>query len=218
VLQRKLKIYVDLDDVLSSTVPAFLSLAKEQFGRDLAYEDMRSFDMAKSLNLSSDEYRQFMECAHSPEVLAKIPPVDNAVAVIQHWQQMGYHIVVATGRPQHTAECTAQWLSDNGFVGLELLFVNKYQAITPSDWVPSDQAVPLESIAFREFDFVIEDSPTTADFLFRNVSGQVLLLRRPWNEHLAISTAGLITVSNWSEIHMVVERLSRNKFTAIAPN
>jgi uncharacterized HAD superfamily protein len=160
VQHKRLKIYVDLDDVLASTVPTFLSVAKEQFARDLAYNDMRSFDMAQSLSLSSDEYRRFMDCAHSPEVLASIPPVDDAVIVIQDWLEMGYHIVVATGRPQHTAECTARWLNENGFRGLELLFVKKYQDTAPPHWSSSGQVVSLDQIAFWEFDFLIEDSPT----------------------------------------------------------
>ena len=49
-----MRIYVDYDDCLCETARSFVKLAKEMFGRNAAYEDIRFFELDKSFGLDED--------------------------------------------------------------------------------------------------------------------------------------------------------------------
>ena len=55
-----MRIYVDYDDCLCETARSFVKLAKEMFGRNAAYEDIRFFELDKSFALDEDQYARFM--------------------------------------------------------------------------------------------------------------------------------------------------------------
>ena len=47
------KIYIDLDDVLCETARAFIRLYREEWGREVVFEEISAFDLTKSFGLSN---------------------------------------------------------------------------------------------------------------------------------------------------------------------
>ena len=62
-----MKIYVDFDDCLCETARAFSALAANMFGRNVPYENIRTFELDRSFGLNEEQYEQFMIRGHQPE-------------------------------------------------------------------------------------------------------------------------------------------------------
>lgn len=56
-----MKIYVDFDDILSETALYFSHLVKKMFGKYVPYENIKSFSLQKSFDLSDEE--KFFRCS-----------------------------------------------------------------------------------------------------------------------------------------------------------
>lgn len=172
-------IYVDMDDVICETCRGFLALLESEFGRRVAFEDVRDFDLTKSFNMTQDEIEDFMERAHRPEFLSALPPMPGALDTIKSWVDAGYSIEVRTGRPPSTRACTEDWLQRHEVDFSSLKFVDKYSRIE-ADSSFSD-AMTLADLAGERFCLAVEDSAATATFLSENEVAPVFLIDRPWN-------------------------------------
>jgi hypothetical protein len=201
------KIYVDLDDVLADTVSLFLVIARKRFDRYVEYEEVHSFNLAKSLNMQPGDYQDFMKCVHEPDVLLSIVPIAGAREAVTRWLQKGDQVIVATGRPSHTGPTCLQWLSENGFSGTELLFVDKYSRPLKTD---PPTVVALDCIPSMGFDVLIEDSPEVATYLAQK-GCKVSLVRRPWNQHITVADgySAIFVADAWEQVCARVEELRR---------
>lgn len=157
----------------------FLDLMEVEFGRQIEYESIVSYDLGRSLDLSPDQLDAFMVSAHRSEVLLSIEPIEHAIEVLDHWANAGYTIDVVTGRPTLTSEITRQWLENRGVPYDSLTFVDKYS------WKESvfsgNSAVPLETVAESGFCLAVEDSASVASRLAGLIDTPVVLIDKPWN-------------------------------------
>ena len=56
-----MNIYVDFDDCLCETARYFAGLAKEEYGRNIPYEEMHFFNMKKTFDFTEEEYDLYMK-------------------------------------------------------------------------------------------------------------------------------------------------------------
>ncbi len=120
------QIYVDLDDVLSETGRAFLRVLNEEFGKQVAWDEVHDYDLGVSLGMEQSDLTEFMHAVHRPEVLGSVEPIPGARETLQAWAEQGYRIEVVTGGPQATQEISRQWLESRGMPYDDLLHVDKY--------------------------------------------------------------------------------------------
>jgi uncharacterized HAD superfamily protein len=196
------RIYVDFDDVLCETARAFLSLLRRNHGRTVAFERILSFDLGRSLGLEPGEARELMRQLHTREMLVSIEPVDGAVPVLTRWAEAGCTICVVTGRPPFTDTASREWLEANGVPYDSLTFVDKYSRNHAASG--GVRALDLREFGCREFCLAIEDSPSMAGFLAREMNVPVVIFDRPWNADApvvrAAGEAGIRRCSTWREI------------------
>ena len=106
-----LPIYVDFDDVLADTTSAFLKILKLEFGKSVNFEDIFSFDLKASFDLSESEFEHFFQRVHQPEVIMEFAPIEGAVGVLEEWVKLGYQISIVTGRLTSAYAASLDWLS-----------------------------------------------------------------------------------------------------------
>lgn len=191
---RGIHVYIDVDDVLAETTRALAGLAHAHFGRTVAFDDMTSFDLARSLGLDAREYVQLMAAAHEDAFLLDLAPIPGAPVAVSAWHAAGAEISVVTGRPPHSRAATEQWLARAGvpYHGLEL--VDKYGRYA------AESGTPKEDLARRDYTFVIEDSLEMAEFFVAHTETTVLLMDRPWNRDQSDTHARLLRVHDWQTI------------------
>ncbi len=170
---------MDLDDVLAETARMFLDLLEREFGRRVEFEEIVSYDLGQSLDLSQDELDDFMLTAHRSEALLSIVPMEGAVEALEYWAGEGYSIEVVTGRPTVTERDSREWLDVAGVPHDSLTFVDKYS------WKESvfagDSALPMHELAKTDYCLAVEDSASVASRLATIMDTSVVLIDKPWN-------------------------------------
>ena len=119
-----MKIYVDFDDILSETALYFSHLVKKMFGKDVPYENIKSFSLQKSFDLSDGDYEKMMTFAHKEEELLSYEETPHARFVLEDWIQEGHEVKIITGRPYSSCSATKQWLQQHSFPPLEVVHVD----------------------------------------------------------------------------------------------
>lgn len=203
---RALRIYVDLDDVLSETARALCGLARDLFGRRIAYEAVAAFDLRIAFRLDEHQYTQLMAAAHEDDFLLTLAPTPGAAATLQAWRQAGDEAQIVTGRPFRNAACSARWLAAHGFAGIPLLHVDKYGREPPvAPGAP--RALTPEEFGRLPFDVAVEDAPVALDLLASGPVGHRLVFARPWNAAYPLDPPRLTRCADWMAVAESVDRL-----------
>jgi len=170
-------IYVDIDDVLADTSGALIDLAESAFGKKVSFNDLKSFDLKVSFDLTQKEYEHFLNLAHQPDEILGLEPYRDAIAAVKRWIASGHEICIVTGRPTSTYETTLEWLARHDVPFNNFIMVNKYARPGMDETI----ALPLQTFSEMKFQFAIEDAYDMAVYLADNMNTSVFLYDRPWN-------------------------------------
>lgn len=198
------RIYVDVDDVLAQTGRMFQGVLRREFGRGVAFEEIRSYHLGDSFRLAPAELDEFMRLAHEPQALASIEPMPGAAEALADWRRRDYQVFVVTGRPPATRDDTLAWLARHGMDYAEFHFLDKYSEYYNSRQGPPEETLLLADLPELDFCLAVEDFPGTAEHLARNVGVPVALFDRPWNHEVeeldGDAAAQLVRCRGWAEI------------------
>ena len=193
-----MRIYCDMDDILCETAATLCGLVREMFGVQVAYEDVREFDLQKSFGLSSDQMRRFMAEAHLPERLLAYPPTVGAAEGLKALATAGHDVEIVTGRPASSFRATEGWLKAAGLGDFPVAYVNKYGRLFSKDG-DAPEMVPLDELLKRHYDVAIDDSPMVLPAFAAWTRTRVLVFGRPWNANFALAP-NMTRVAGWTEI------------------
>lgn len=190
------KIYLDIDDVVADCSKTMLRVLKDDFGKEVPFDDITDFDLGVSFDLDDTSLAAFFHTIHQPEILESMETFTGAKETMLRLKDHDAEIWLMTGRPPRTEASTKAWLSSNGIPYDHLFYVNKYGHV---DEVPeSGNFISLNDLKSMRFDYAVEDSATTAIFLAQNEVAPVLLMDRPWNRSFDIEGARRVT--GWAQI------------------
>lgn len=209
-----MKIYVDIDDVVTETARSLCELAKRMFGRDVPYSDVHAFDLRVSFELDDSQIAALMDSAHSPTTVASYPETPGACRTIASWVAAGHDVTFVTGRPAFTHDETVRWLSRRGLGGLRVIHVDKFGRELGSMFASRDYVVSVEDFLKMHFDFAIEDSPIGLGHLARIPGCRVAVFNRPWNIGHPLPGPAFKRAGDWSEI----DKLCREAASSFPPN
>ena len=98
------RIYVDFDDVLCETARLLMDIVSREFGRNLVFEQIHTFDIGQAFDLENHEVRRVMNLLHDPELLISLDPMVGARESLVRWAENGARVDIETGRPPMTRE------------------------------------------------------------------------------------------------------------------
>ena len=196
------RIYVDLDDVLSETIEPLMQLARQLFGRSVALETVREFDLARGFSLSETQLAELMDAAHVAEHLESFAPKPGAQGTLARWDARGYEVSVLTGRPPGTAAASRRWLARHALAHRHFACVDKYGRWDES--APAEETLALEALAEQAFVLAVEDSAEMAVYLAERCDVPVALIDRPWNHalppHSAAAGRRIVRCRHWDDV------------------
>ena len=189
------RLYVDLDDVIGATAQRLLDLAGREYGREVRFEEVTSYDLDVVFGMSAAETAEFYRRSNEADVLSGVALREGAVEGLAACRARGIEVWVVTGRPAAISGLTRAWLAARGVPHDELLFVDKYGPWQGEDALPIDPAglLSMEDLADFEFGAAIEDHLGTARILAGRLRIPVLLMDRPWNRDPEADAHPLIT-------------------------
>ena len=204
-----MKIYVDMDDVLCDTAGAYLRLLKQLYGKDIAFNEVFSFNLKDSFDLSEDEMAFLFRRAHEPDVLLEMEPIHYMRQVLDMLSAKGDTIAIVTGRHTSAYEASKQWFVKWSIPCHSFTMVDKY------GWPDTDldRAISLDELSNFNYDLGIEDSPKMAEFLSKSLNIPVLLFDRPWNKRYSGNSC-CTRCEGWKEVAAAIE-IKRGDGTAI---
>jgi uncharacterized HAD superfamily protein len=188
-------IYVDMDDVLCHTASGCLAIIEREFGKQIPFEQLTTFDLGEACGLRSEEISELFRIVHQPDELLKLKPMEEAAAVLNQWLAAGYEIAIVTGRPPSAYEASIEWAMRHKIPYHSFIIVDKYGRFATKNTI----AITLSELAGRRFCWAVEDSPIMAEYLANQMQVSVALLNRPWNR-TAIEHPIIKRYNHWSEI------------------
>ncbi len=197
-----MKIYVDFDDCLCETARAFSGMAKDMFGRNVPYEEMKYFELDKAFRLDEEQFRLLMIRGHEPEMLLSYEETPGASDVINEWISVGHDVSIITGRPFSAFQSSREWLDRHGLQEARLYCFNKYGR----DGFIKDSDFTLEPEDYykMKFDFAVEDSPKAFRFFDHLPRLRVLVFDRPWNRSCELPGGNYTRCPDWESIRRIV--------------
>jgi uncharacterized HAD superfamily protein len=190
-----LPIYVDFDDVLSDTTSAFLKILQSEFGKSVNFEDIYSFDLKASFNLSDSEYEDFFDRVHQADVIMSFAPMEGAIGALEGWVKRDYQISIVTGRLTSAYAASLDWLAKHNVPYHSFTMVNKYSRGNTDPNI----AVSMEDFSEMKFSLAVEDSEKMALHLSQKMSIPVALIDRPWNKRVK-SNRRISRYTSWYDI------------------
>ncbi|MCJ7653947.1 MAG: hypothetical protein MUO97_01375 [Dehalococcoidia bacterium] len=184
--ERKLKIAVDIDGVVSDFVGTFIPLVKEKYCVELTENDIYVHDLFLVLGITEQEALELIiETLQRPICL--IPGAAEALKRISEHNE----ISLITARPSSTREITARWLSDNKI---------RYDSLI---WLKEGN----KHLSEREFDIVIDDHLREV-IGFHNKAKYLVVFDHPWNQTRNVKS--LVTrVYTWNDIENFIDKLRK---------
>lgn len=189
-----------MDDVISKTTETYIRIAKEEFGKDVRFEDLNSFDLKASFGLTQNQFHYFFDLVHLPDRLAGYDVVDGAVSVLADWKAQGHIIEIVTGRPTSAKEVTLAWLGEKRVPYDAFIMVDKYNR--PGNDLSI--AITKTQLSQRHYDLAVEDSMDMALFLAGQMRVTTALIHRPWNLRCP-SHDRVVRCQNWHQIQSMLQ-------------
>lgn len=192
----KVKIGIDIDNVISDSYPAYLNRFNLKFDMAIRMEQIREFYfLNKYVEDNKVKYGRKMvdfidEMVLDEKFQMEIPPIEDARRVISGWKKVGYEIHFVTSRPKQTRKVTINWLVKHGFWAKGI----KIDLFDGKSWKVNDVPYKRNVVIVNDIKVFIEDSLEIA----RGMDIPVFLLDRPWNQGKL--KKNITRVFSWQEI------------------
>jgi len=188
---KKIRIGIDLDDVVFDFVPTFLEFYNEKYGKTILFDEIYTFNLPILLGISLEET---LDLIKSMILNKKMPLVFKSQESIMQLAQK-YEIFFITSRI--VRETTIGDLN-NLFSGIkfELIFSSNTYANSPGK---TKGEIGKEN----KIEFIVEDSQDYA-LECADKGIKVFLLDKPWNKNCN-KHENITCVRNWDEILEKIE-------------
>ena len=173
----------------------FLKILKREFGKSINFEDIFSFDLKVSFNLSDKEYEHFFQRVHQADVIMAFPPIEGAIRTLKEWIKLGYQISIVTGRLTSAYEASLDWLAKHKVPYHSFTMVDKYSR----ENIDTKIAISMQEFSEMQFSMAIEDSASMALHLSQKMGTPVALMDRPWNRKIDLNHH-IKRYKSWSDI------------------
>lgn len=204
-MAKKLKIGIDIDNVIADSYPAFLSKFNEVFATQIKYEEIFDFYyLEKHAGISHVETKKFIDrLLVDEEIQLNIPPFKDVQKILSNWIKAGHKIHYITSRPHTTRDLTYKWLAKHGFL-LSGTTLDLFNASQHFDKHRKEIMEYKKTVAQKKgVELFIEDSKEIAE----TMEITVLLLDRPWNKGKL--PKNVKRVKDWQEIDQYVAKFLR---------
>ena len=203
----QLKFYVDFDDILAETANKICEISKDLFGTTATFEQIKDFDLKKSLSITQEQYEKLMHIMHEDCHLESYDPIAGACKAINFFSSQGIIVDIVTGRPPDTLNASKTWLKNNGFDYSQILFVDKYGRFSENE---SKQTVlTLADVQKSDYDLIVDDAPIMLEFVAKNMKTPIAVLERPWNElwlanREQVADRPIFSANTWAKLQQMI--------------
>jgi len=192
-----LRIGVDVDDVLTESLPGYLEAFQRHFGREVKVEDAAWEIFRRYPEIPAAQMWGFFAELEATDFLGTRPVYPEAVEAMRALATDGHRLVVVTGRLLAHRDHTRRLLEKAGIARL-------FEDLVHRDGEASAEYKP-RVVRERRLDLLIEDELQVA-VATASVSAPVLLFDRPWNR--GGLPPAVTRVRSWGDVLRLVETMA----------
>lgn len=192
---KHLVIGIDIDGVIVDFGNAVLPLLSEACSRPVPYQDIRSLDFGRALNIDKKTVAYIWKQILGSDLLRCAPPIKGAIEGLSALSE--HEVWIITGRPTSLKNLTVSWLHENKV---------KYDCIVFDRRGDKFSAGPRFDV-FVE-DFMVEAYATAEAGVF------TLLFDQPWNQDPILSK-NCRRFYDWSTIVLYINQFQGARHSAI---
>lgn len=100
---------IDIDDVLADAINPFLLHVNQIKGLSIKYDECFSRDYSEALGISKEEIRNILINYETPELIAKLKPIQGATENVKLLAER-YHLIAVTSRSTGLVQDTNLWI------------------------------------------------------------------------------------------------------------
>lgn len=189
-----MKIGVDLDEVLSHSMPELIAFHNNTYGTKLKTEDFTSYHFDKVWGGTLAEAIDKVEIFHKTQYFKNIKPMEGAKEVLEKIKKNN-ELFVITARRDNIRKETEEWINK--------YFPNIFSKIYFTDEFShaSTKSTTKKIICDNlDIDIFIEDNINYA-FECAGPNRKVFLIDRPWNQTVTLPQ-NIMRVHSWKEINI----------------
>lgn len=191
---EKLKIGIDLDDVVFEFVNLLIENYEKEFGKKLLFEDFFSYAFAEVWHLNLEETISFIEQILKKEIVEDMKLCEfSKENILKLSKKNKIYFITSRIFREGTLESLNKHFSDLDF---ELVFSSNPYANTEGK-TKGDLCEELG------IDFMIEDCPKHS-LICAQKGIKTILLEKPWNKNCE-NHENLIKLKNWREVLGVID-------------
>ena len=180
----EMTILVDMDDTIEYLLQAWVQAINDQYGRDVSWESIDSWDVSAAFPGLSRE--QVYEVPLLPGFWKNVKPVPGAAEALQRFMEAGHEVYIVTATPYQsvTEKMTDVLFRYFPFLSWKQLIVTSNKQMIRGDVLIDDGVHNLEG----------------GDYIR-------ILMTAPHNRSYDAEANGMIRVSDWAEVEAVIRRL-----------
>jgi len=192
-MRGKLRIGIDVDDVLAESLPGYLEAFRRRFGHDVRIEEAAWEIFRRYPEISATQMWGFFSELEASDFLGTRPVYPEAVGAVKALAANGHRLFVVTGRLTQHRDHTRRLLQRAGLLEFfEELVHRDNEAAT--DYKP-------RIVREMKLDLLVEDELHVA-LAAADVPIPVLLFDRPWTQ--GELPPGITRVSDWDQVLRLV--------------
>lgn len=191
-----MKIAIDLDDVLSQTMPALVKFHNEIYKTKLKEKDIKIYDLSEIFNEKTDEgIRRKVHEFHTTHYGQKIKPIKGAKKVLEKLKKNN-ELYIITARSEDIKKETEEWVEKH--------FPNIFSKIYFSKYLVLDGKEATKKSMCNDIgiDMFIEDNIKYAMECVEP-NRKIYLFDYPWNQTNKLPNE-IKRIFSWAEIEKLI--------------
>ena len=204
---RRLRIAVDVDDVLAENAAGVVAFSNQRWGTNLTVDDYDEH-WAKMWQVDNAEVERRTAEIVSTSLSAGYGHIGGALEVLERLAQH-HHLMIATSRCLQVKGDTIAWI-DEHFPGIFASTAVYFSGIWDELTNDSHRATKAELMTQINADVLIDDQLKHCQAVAAHGRNALLFGDYAWNQ-AATLPAGVVRCANWYEVEVAIERLASDE-------
>ena len=204
---RRLRIAVDVDDVLAENAAGIVAFSNQRWGTNLTVDDYDEH-WAKMWQVDNAEVERRTAEIVSTSLSAGYGHIGGALEVLERLAQH-HHLMIATSRCLQVKGDTIAWI-DEHFPGIFASTAVYFSGIWDELTNDSHRATKAELMTQINAGVLIDDQLKHCQAVAAHGRNALLFGDYAWNQ-AATLPAGVVRCANWYEVEVAIERLASDE-------
>ncbi len=203
---RRLRIAVDIDDVLAENAIGFVTFSNERWGTRLSVDDYNEH-WSEMWRIDSEEAERRAHIFHDSGVIRGYAHIGGAEEVLRNMSQV-HHLMITTSRRLQVQSDTLLWIEEH-FPGIFASSAVYFSGLWDTVHEGSHKLTKTELVTQINADVLIDDQLKHCLAVSETGRNAILFGDYTWNRADSLPDK-VVRCHSWSEVEVEIERIANS--------